>query len=137
MKESKIDEIQTDLVSLKSNYDVILFGSLNSGDYRPESDIDVAVITRTDDRKLNIKIQSELLGMYGTKYDIRVFELYPIYIQISIIENYSVIFGDLLAISEYFYQFRKKWDDCKYRMLSNQFESYHERLAILEKKMTK
>lgn len=133
MKMVTIEEIRSDLTLLQSKYDVLLFGSHNSGDSRPESDIDITIITKTDNRDLNIEVQKDSLENFGTKYDIRVFELYPIHIQISIIENYSVIFGDLLAISEYFYGFRKKWDDCKYRMMSNQFRSYHERLNIIER----
>jgi len=70
------------------------------------------------------------LGQFPLKFDVRVFELFPIDIQISIIQNYEVLFGDPLEISEYFYEFRKKWDDCKHRILSNQFSSYHERLSL-------
>jgi hypothetical protein len=70
--------------------------------------------------------------MFPIKFDVRVFELFPIDIKISIIQNYEVIFGDPLEISEYFYHVRKKWDDCKHRILSNQFSSYRERLSLLE-----
>ncbi len=51
---------------------------------------------------------------------------------VSIIDNYKVVFGDILEISEYFYSVRKKWDDCKHRILSNQFSSYRERLALIK-----
>ena len=77
-------------------------------------------------------LQEELLGKLPLKYEIRIFELLPIHIQISIIENFKVIFGDLLEISEYFYQFRKKWDDCKDKILSNQFVSYKERVFLIK-----
>lgn len=99
---------------------------------RPTSDIDVAVLTYCKDKVKNMEVQWDLLGIAPLIYDIRVFELLPIYIQISIIHNYKVIFGDILEISEYFYKFRKKWDDCKHRILSNQFESYKERLKLME-----
>ncbi len=46
--------------------------------------------------------------------------------------NYQVVFRDPLEISEYFYSFRKKWDDCKYRIFSNQFSSYSERLSLIK-----
>ena len=95
-------------------------------------DIDIAVISRNKNKKENIELQKMILGKYPRQFDIRIFELLPIYIQISIIENYKVIFGDPLEISEYFYYFRKKWDDCKYRILSNQFSSYHERLSLIK-----
>lgn len=130
MKLPKIEEMKEILVLLKEKYEVILFGSAVEGGMRPESDIDIGVITRNKSKNQNIEIQKSLLGKIPLKFDIRVFELYPIDIQISIIKNYKVIFGDQLEISEYFYYFRKKWDDCKHRILSNQFSSYRERLLL-------
>ncbi|MHA1439992.1 MAG: nucleotidyltransferase family protein [Promethearchaeota archaeon] len=121
------------LSPFKEEYNnMILFGSMVNGTMRPNSDIDIAVITYLNDKEKNMRIQLELFGLVPSKYDIRVFELFPIYIQISIIESYFVIFGDPLEISEYFYSFRKKWDDCKYRILSNQFKNYRERLSLMK-----
>jgi len=132
MKSYKIAEIRENLRSLKQNYEVIIFGSQVEGGARPNSDIDIAVISRENVIEKNINLQKELLGKFSSKFDVRVFELFPIYIQISIIDHYKVIFGDILEISEYFYTFRKKWDDCKHRILSNQFSSHRERLALIK-----
>lgn len=132
MNYPKIDELGKILVPLKETYEIILFGSAVEGAMRPKSDIDIAVLSRNQNQKSNIDLQKELLGKFPLKFDLRVFELLPIYIQISIIQNYKVIFGDPLEISEYFYNFRKKWDDCKHRILSNQFSSYHERLSLFK-----
>jgi predicted nucleotidyltransferase len=130
MNTPKINEICKIIAPLKEKYEVILFGSLVEGGFRPESDIDIGVITRNRNQKYNIELQKNLLGQFPLKFDVRVFELFPIDIQISIIQNYEVLFGDPLEISEYFYEYRKKWDDCKDRILSNQFSSYHERLSL-------
>lgn len=132
MNYPKIDELGKILAPLKETYEIILFGSAVEGAMRPKSDIDIAVLSRNQNQKSNIDLQKELLGKFPLKFDLRVFELLPIYIQISIIQNYKVIFGDPLEISEYFYNFRKKWVDCKHRILSNQFSSYHERLSLLK-----
>ncbi|MBY8984476.1 MAG: nucleotidyltransferase domain-containing protein [Candidatus Lokiarchaeota archaeon] len=132
MSSLKIEDLAEILNPLKGKYEVVLYGSQVEGGIRPDSDIDIAVITRGTDIEKNIKIQKELLGIFSLKFDIRVFELFPIYIQISIIENYQVVFGDILEISEYFYSFRKKWDDCKHRILSNQFSSHLERLNLIK-----
>lgn len=99
---------------------------------RFNSDIDIAILSRNQNKDYNVKLQKDLLGMFPLKFDIRVFELFPIYIQISIIENHIVLFGNPLEISEYFYLYRKRWDDCKHRMLSNQFSSYRERLSLMK-----
>ena len=133
MNLKTLNKIQNDLHTLRNKYEVVLFGSRVSGGARPNSDYDIAVISRMKDIKSNITLQKELIGRFLLIYDIRVFELYPINIQISIINDYEVIFGDILEISEYFYYFRKIWNDCKHRILDNQFSSYKERIAIKEK----
>jgi hypothetical protein len=99
---------------------------------RPNSDIDIAILSRNQNKDDNVKLQKDLLGMFPLKLDVRVFELFPIYIQISIVENHMVLFGNPLEISEYFYLYRKRWDDCKHRMLSNQFSNYRERLSLMK-----
>jgi len=132
MKADEFGKIREKLKFLKKKYDVVAYGSYVEGCMRPNSDIDIAIISHETSKEFNVKLQEELLGKFPLKYDIRIFELLPIYIQISIIENYKVIFGDLLEISEFFYQFRKRWDDCKYRILSNQFSSYKERVSLIK-----
>jgi len=119
----ELGEVRNSFKTLEEKYEVIMYGSQVEGGSRPSSDVDIAVITRKVSREENVNLP--------LKYDIRVFELYPIYIQISIIENYKVVLGDPLEISEYFYRYRKKWDDCKHRILSNQFLSYKERLSLI------
>ena len=131
MNSVELGEVRNSFKTLEEKYEVIMYGSQVEGGSRPSSDVDIAVITRKVSREENVKIQEELLGILPLKYDIRVFELYPIYIQISIIENYKVVLGDPLEISEYIYRYRKKWDDCKHRILSNQFLSYKERLSLI------
>jgi len=133
VKYPSLKWIRRELSSLKGKYEVILFGSMVEGGMRPTSDIDIAVLSRIQDKAKNIQLQRELLGQFPLRLDVRIFELFPIDIQISIIQNYIVIFGDPLEISEYFYEFRKKWDDCKYRILSNQFSNYRERLSLLQR----
>jgi len=132
MKSLEIEELRENLRSLKEKYDVILYGSHVEGGTRPNSDIDIAVISLEKNVEKNIELQEKLLGKFPLTFDIRVFELFPIYIQISIIDNYKIVFGDILEISEYFYSVRKKWDDCKHRILSNQFSSHRERLALIK-----
>lgn len=132
MNRLKMNEFTEIFSPIKDKYEVILFGSFVEGGFRAESDIDIGVISRNRNSKYNIELQKELLGQFPSKFDVRVFELFPIDIQISIIQNYEVLYGDPLEISEYFYSFRKKWDDCKHRILSNQFSSYHERLSLSE-----
>lgn len=125
-------KIKQDLIALKEKFDTILFGSFLENAMRPNSDIDISIISYNSRLEENIVLQKEILGKFPLIYDIRVFELYPIHIKIQIINNYEVVFGNILEISEYFYQYRKKWDDMKHRILENQFSSYRERLSLME-----
>jgi len=92
MNYPKIDELGKILASLKETYEIILFGSAVEGAMRPKYNIDIAVLSRNQNQKSNIDLQKELLGKFPLKFDLRIFELLPIYIQISIVQNYKVIF---------------------------------------------
>jgi hypothetical protein len=51
--------------------------------------------------------------------------------------KYTVVFGDPLEISEYFYYYRKLWKDVEKRYLENQFTSYKEILQGIERRSLK
>ncbi len=129
-KRLKFDRIRVDLKSL-ANYEVVIFGSYVEGGFREGSDIDVAVITRRRDCEELIRFQKELIGKFPPMYDVRVFELLPLRIKASIIENYRVLFGDPLEISEYFYFWRKMWNDVKHRV--EYHETIREKIRAIER----
>jgi len=130
----QINQIKRDLEFL-SEFSVLLFGSVVKGDYiEGRSDIDVAIITRNQKKAENIKIWDSFVGRVAPKYDIRIFELFPLYIQIEIIQNYIVIFGDPIQLSEYFYNYRKDWDEMKERVKANQFKNAKEKQAGIERR---
>ena len=58
-------------------------------------------------------------------------------VKIEIINNYKVIFGNQLEISEYFYHFRKLWKDMEKRYRENQFASIKEKRQLLRKMAVK
>lgn len=132
MKSVIIEEIERNLTKLQDKYEVVLFGSYAEGGAKPDSDIDLAIITRNHNNNENMHLQKELLGLFPFEYDLRIFELLPINIKISIITNYRVIFGDPLEISEYFYRYRILWNDCKHRYIDNQYSSHKEQLEIIQ-----
>lgn len=111
----KIEKIRDDLFFL-AHQEVILFGSCVSGDAGPRSDIDVAIITRTNNRKENFRIRIEALGRSPDGFDIQIFEALPLIIKGSIIENFEVLFGDPLEIGMYFFKYRKLWEDFSHRI---------------------
>ncbi|MEA1944879.1 MAG: nucleotidyltransferase domain-containing protein [Euryarchaeota archaeon] len=125
-------DIRSDLLFLES-YEVVIFGSYANKTANKRSDIDIAVITRMSDRARCIEIWKDLLGRAPPIYDIRIFELLPLQIKISVIENYRVVFGNKLDISEYFYNFRKMWRDAKHRFEENRFRSAREKIEAIKR----
>ena len=126
-----LDEIRADLVFIK-DFEVVVFGSYANKKVDKRSDIDVAVITREKDRNKDFRIWENSLAKTSDIYDIKIFELLPLNIQASLIEKYEVVFGDRLDISEYFYEYKKRWDDTKHRIIENQFRSVKEKIHYLE-----
>lgn len=49
----------------------------------------------------------------------------------SVIKNHKTIFGNSVDMSEYFYYFRKLWNDAKHRIEDNQFTSAREKIAAM------
>jgi len=107
MNEIKLSQIKNDLKFLK-NFNIVVYGSFLTDYYIPyRSDIDIAIITFKLDKEKNINLWSSVIGKAPSCYDIRIFELLPLYIKIEIINNHYVLFGNELEISEYFYFIEK------------------------------
>lgn len=123
--------IKADL-ALLSRFETVLFGSFAEGTDHGRSDIDVAIITRDENMASNIVVYKRYLGQFPPPYELHVFELLPIRVKMAIVENHVVLHGDKVELSEYFYQTRKAWNDCKHRVLSNQFTSYKEKMQLMK-----
>jgi predicted nucleotidyltransferase len=127
-----LQDIKNDLSFVK-DYKVVVFGSYAAKKADKRSDIDIAVITGEENRKRCIEIWRGLMGKAPEVYDIKIFELLPLRIKASVIQRYEVVFGNRLDISEYFYSFRKLWNDMKHRIEKNRFRSMREKVAALER----
>ena len=130
--KKSLSQIKQELAFLQP-YGVVLYGSYASGKATSRSDIDIAVITQKRGREENLKIWRSLLGKTVPPYDIKVFELLPLEIQISIADTCKVVFGNAGDIFEYFYRFRRAWKDVRPRFLENQFRSFKEKAALLRR----
>lgn len=129
-----LNDIRNDLIKLEK-HEAVIYGSLLSEYYIPQrSDIDIAIITRNREKKNNIIIWRDFAGEFSNKYDIKIFELLPLYLKIEIIDNYKVLFGNPLDISEYFYQYRSIWKDMKHRVVANRFKNINEKFQLLERR---
>lgn len=129
-KNKSLDEIKNDLKKLEK-FDVVVYGSYVKE--KTMRDIDIAVITKIRDKDENLKIWGDIIGRFPQLYDIKIFELLPLTIKVNIMNNFKVIFGNMLDISEYFYFYRKLWNDQKYRIEKNRFKSYKEKICAMER----
>lgn len=126
-----LKQIKDDLKHL-SKYEVVIYGSYATGDFTSRSDIDIAIITRKKNKNQNIKIWKEALKKTKLPYQIKIFELLPLQIKADIIDNSIVLFGNRINLSEYFYHYRKLWQDMKHRYYTNQFTHFREKIEKMK-----
>ncbi len=107
---------------------ILLYGSHAKGSADRRSDIDICII-----KPKKHEVLTRILAKVGGKYDVKIFEDLPLYVKMDIIENSRVIYGSEPEISYYFYCFRKKWEDMKYRIMNNRFNSVSEMAAVRRK----
>jgi len=104
---------------------ILLFGSCAHSNETGTSDVDVCLV-----KPVNEKVFEEVNKSLGGKYDISVFERLPLYIQMEIIRNHIIIFGEETELSAYFYKFRRLWKDMEVRVKLNRFSSVEERMEL-------
>jgi hypothetical protein len=110
-----LNEIKRELSQIRE-HDVLVFGSFITGEWRENSDIDIAIISYLHDEKAIKKLKKNLLEKVSSKYDVSIFEALPTVIKASILQNFEVIFGDPLKIGEYLRKYWKEWQDYEHRL---------------------
>ncbi len=112
----EIESLKKDFSFLFGSDDILailLYGSAAAGDETPRSDIDICIVLPS--HKYMKDILNEIyrkLDVFTKKYDVRIFEELPLYIQINIIESNKIIYSkDIYELYEYFYFIRKLWED--------------------------
>ena len=122
---SIIEQLRRDFRPFKDDcMGILLYGSHARGEATERSDVDICLV------KPKPGTYERVLEKLGGKYDVKVFEELPLYIQIEVIRNHRVIYGDELELSEYFYRFRKLWKDMEPRIKENQFKSVREKIKL-------
>lgn len=98
---------------------VLVYGSYAKEGLTPRSDIDIClVIGKPSTPREMRKTLSEVwkhVNINKKNYDVKVFEELPLRVKIGVIEEGRIVIGKKLDIYEYFYKFRKMWDDQKHR----------------------
>ncbi len=93
---------------------ILLYGSYAKNESTIRSDIDVCVVAGTHSKKKLKSLYRDILQISGIneKYDIRIFELIPLYLKHEIITQGRVIWAkNLPELYYYFYFYRKLWQD--------------------------
>ncbi|WP_157065537.1 nucleotidyltransferase domain-containing protein [Thermococcus celericrescens] len=103
---------------------ILLYGSHAQGEATERSDVDICLV------KPKPGTYERVLEELGGKYDVKVFEELPLYVQIDVIKNHRVIYGDELELLEYFYRFRKLWNDMEHRIRESRFESVRGKVRL-------
>jgi predicted nucleotidyltransferase len=94
---------------------ILLYGSLAAGVDSERSDIDISIVAPAIDDKSGFS-RRILSSVRDARYDVRVFELMPLYLKAEVVEKGEVIYTkNIFKLYEYFYYFRKIWDDQKRR----------------------
>ena len=94
---------------------ILLYGSLAAGEDSERSDIDISIVAPVIDDKIGFS-RRILSNVRDARYDVRVFELMPLYLKAEVVEKGEIIYTkNIFKLYEYFYYFRKIWDDQKRR----------------------
>ncbi len=97
-------EIQDTILGL------MLFGSRVSGEQTRKSDTDVCVVV--GDRNKVKEVWDWVLESGVTeKYDVKIFELLPLKLKVSVMKGKVLWTKDLGELQYYFWKYKRIWDD--------------------------
>jgi predicted nucleotidyltransferase len=116
--------IKTDLSFLEDEVaGILLYGSVAAGEAHEKSDIDICLVAPETKDRINLWTRA-LAGIRDARYDLRIFEQMPLFLKMEVIEKGVVIFSrDVCELYEYFYPFRRIWEDQKHRQMLSQEEA--------------
>jgi len=86
--KSEISKTVNELKKFKKVVAIILFGSYAKKKAKPLSDVDIAVITKNPDKK----IEAEVASFSSNIFDIVNFHKLPLYIQFEVLKYGKVLF---------------------------------------------
>ncbi len=119
VKKELLEQIYSDfsiIIQKREILGILLYGSYLMDNETSRSDIDICIVAPNEDIHQLISIILQNVNVTSKKYDVRVFQELPLYIKIHVIENGKLIYsGDKLDLYEYFYLYRKLWNDQKHR----------------------
>ena len=119
VKKELLDQIYNDfshIIKKKDILGILLYGSYSKSKNINRSDIDICIVAPNEDLHQLLSFVLQNINVSAKKYDIRIFKELPLYIKIHIIEDGLLIYSsNKLDLYEFFFIYRKLWNDQKYR----------------------
>ena len=119
VKKKLLNQIYNDFSYVIKNKDILgilLYGSYSKSKNSNKSDIDICIVAPNEDLNQLLSFILQNINVESKKYDIRIFNELPLYIKIHIIEDGFLIYSpNKLDLYEFFFIYRKLWDDQKHR----------------------
>jgi hypothetical protein len=95
---------------------ILLYGSHIYDQQTNRSDIDICIVAPGENPFDLLSYIWEHVNTHVKNYDVRIFSELPLYIKINVIKDGVLIYSpDKYELYEYFYLYRKIWDDQKHR----------------------
>ena len=119
VKKELLDQIYNDfshVIKKKDILGILLYGSYSKRQNVNRSDIDICIVAPNEDLHQLLSFVLQNINVSAKKYDVRIFNELPLYIKIHIIEDGLLIYSsNKLDLYEFFFIYRKLWDDQKHR----------------------
>lgn len=111
--KEELDEFLKQIKETKYFQDIefiIIYGSVLTDYYLERSDIDICIYIREEKTKLT-EIWLDLLSNFPEKYDIQMFQLLPLYLQIEILKGEIIYVKNEDFVYKVAYQTIDRWED--------------------------
>ena len=119
VKKELLDQIYNDfsnVIEKKDILGILLYGSFTKDKNTNKSDVDICIVAPNEDLHQLLSFILQNINVSAKKYDVRIFNELPLYIKIHIIEDGLLIYSsNKLDLYEFFFIYRKLWDDQKHR----------------------
>ena len=119
VKKELLNQIFNDFSTVIAKRDILgilLYGSFTKDKNTNKSDIDICVVAPNEEKHHLLSFVLQNINVQKKKYDVRLFYELPLYIKINVIEEGLLIYSpNKLDLYEFFYIYRKLWNDQKHR----------------------
>lgn len=117
--EELLKQIEQDFSPIILNKEILgilLFGSYAEDMQTNRSDIDICIVAPKEDPGELLSFSLQRVNVNLKKYDVRMFQEFPLYIKIRVIKQGILIYSpNKYDLYEFFYFYRKLWNEQKHR----------------------